>query len=47
MTQEIAIHRSLSNFNVVGFLGYFEDIDHVFVVLELCPRRVCFAFFDQ
>ncbi|XP_072319656.1 serine/threonine-protein kinase PLK1 [Eucyclogobius newberryi] len=39
MTSEIAIHKSLSHANVVGFHGFFENEDFVFVVLELCRRR--------
>lgn len=40
MTSEIAIHRSLDHDNIVGFHGFFEDDDFVFVVLEICRRRV-------
>jgi len=40
MTSEIAIHKSLNHANVVGFQGFFEDDDFVFVVLEICRRRV-------
>ena len=40
MTSEITIHQSLDHANVVGFRGFFEDEDFVFVVLELCRRRV-------
>lgn len=40
MTSEIAIHKSLNHPNVVGFHGFFEDDDFVFVVLEICRRRV-------
>lgn len=40
MTSEIAIHKSLNHANVVGFHGFFEDDDFVFVVLEICRRRV-------
>lgn len=40
MTSEIAIHKSLNHGNVVGFHGFFEDDDFVFVVLEICRRRV-------
>lgn len=40
MSMEISIHRSLSHQHVVGFHGFFEDSDFVFVVLELCRRRV-------
>uniref|UniRef100_A0A1A8QL57 Serine/threonine-protein kinase PLK n=1 Tax=Nothobranchius rachovii TaxID=451742 RepID=A0A1A8QL57_9TELE len=39
MTSEIAIHKSLDHANIVGFHGFFEDDDHVFVVLEICRRR--------
>nr|XP_033770750.1 serine/threonine-protein kinase PLK1 [Geotrypetes seraphini] len=39
MSMEIAIHRSLGHRHVVGFQGFFEDQDFVFVVLELCRRR--------
>ncbi|CAN9510219.1 unnamed protein product [Ophioblennius macclurei] len=39
MTSEIAIHKSLDHQNVVGFHGFFEDEDFVFVVLEICRRR--------
>lgn len=40
MSMEIAIHRSLTHRHVVGFQGFFEDSNFVFVVLELCRRRV-------
>ena len=36
---EIDIHRSLSHTHVVGFHGFFEDKDHVYILLELCRRR--------
>ncbi|XP_074521600.1 serine/threonine-protein kinase PLK1 [Halichoeres trimaculatus] len=39
MTSEISIHKSLNHANVVGFHGFFEDDDFVFVVLEICRRR--------
>ncbi|CAK8671148.1 serine/threonine-protein kinase PLK1-like [Clavelina lepadiformis] len=39
MSQEIALHRSIKHENVVGFHGFFEDKDFVYVVLELCRRR--------
>ncbi|XP_074866735.1 LOW QUALITY PROTEIN: serine/threonine-protein kinase PLK1 [Carettochelys insculpta] len=39
MSMEISIHRSLAHRHVVGFQGFFEDADFVFVVLELCRRR--------
>lgn len=40
MSTEIAIHKSLDNPHVVGFHGFFENDDFVFVVLEICRRRV-------
>lgn len=39
MTMEIDIHRSLDHMHVVGFHGFFEDKDHVYILLELCRRR--------
>lgn len=39
MSMEISIHRSLGHQHVVGFHGFFEDQDFVYVVLELCRRR--------
>nr|XP_046192867.1 serine/threonine-protein kinase PLK1-like isoform X1 [Oncorhynchus gorbuscha]XP_046193513.1 serine/threonine-protein kinase PLK1-like isoform X1 [Oncorhynchus gorbuscha] len=39
MTSEISIHKSLDNPHIVGFHGFFEDDDFVFVVLEICRRR--------
>jgi polo-like kinase 1 len=39
MAMEIDIHQSLSHANVVGFHGFFEDKNHVYILLELCRRR--------
>ncbi|XP_064091396.1 serine/threonine-protein kinase PLK1-like [Macrobrachium nipponense] len=39
MAQEISIHRSLKHKHVVGFHGFFEDSDNVYIILELCRRR--------
>eukprot|EP00118_Oscarella_pearsei_P026386 m.309833 g.309833 ORF g.309833 m.309833 type:complete len:600 (+) comp48146_c0_seq1:94-1893(+) len=39
MSMEIAIHRSLNHDNIVGFHGYFEDSENVYVILEICRRR--------
>ncbi|XP_062311205.1 serine/threonine-protein kinase PLK1 [Osmerus eperlanus] len=39
MSSEIAIHKSLDDPHIVGFHGFFEDDDFVFVVLEICRRR--------
>lgn len=40
MSSEISIHKSLNHANIVGFHGFFEDDDFVYVVLEICRRRV-------
>lgn len=39
MAMEIDIHQSLSHVNIVGFHGFFEDKNHVYILLELCRRR--------
>ncbi|CAH1175976.1 unnamed protein product [Phaedon cochleariae] len=39
MTQEIQIHQSLRNKNVVGFYNFFEDQYNIYIVLELCRKR--------
>ena len=39
MTTEIDIHRALGHIHIVGFHGFFEDKDHVYILLELCRRR--------
>ncbi|KAJ8048926.1 Serine/threonine-protein kinase PLK1 [Holothuria leucospilota] len=40
MSMEIAIHRSLNHKHIVGFHGFFEDESNIYVLLELCRRRV-------
>ena len=37
--QEVMIHSGLRHPNVVGLHGHFEDLENVYVVLELCARR--------
>jgi len=39
MIQEIFIHKSLRNNNIVAFHSFFEDKDFIYVVLELCSKR--------
>jgi len=41
MAQEISIHRGLSHKHIVKFVSYFEDDDNVYILLELCAKRVC------
>ena len=42
MVQEIQIHRGLSHPHVVQLMDYFEDDDNVYIILELCARRLAF-----
>lgn len=37
---EIELHKSLRQRHVVGFHGHFEDDQHVYILLELCSRKV-------
>ncbi|XP_015516563.2 serine/threonine-protein kinase polo [Neodiprion pinetum] len=39
MTQEIHIHQSLTHRHIVGFHGFFEDIQNIYIILELCRKR--------
>lgn len=39
MIQEIFIHKSLKNKNIVAFYNFFEDKDFIYIVLELCRKR--------
>ena len=39
MTREIDIHRGLGHIHIVDFHGFFEDKDHVYILLELCRYR--------
>ena len=38
--QEITIHRSLKHKHIVGFHDYFEDSNHIYIILEICNKRV-------
>lgn len=49
MSMEIAIHNSVgqkkglhseTHKHIVGFHGFFEDSDYIYILLELCRRRV-------
>lgn len=40
MSQEISIHRSIRHKHIVEFHHYFEDKDYIYIVLELCSKRV-------
>lgn len=39
MSMEIKIHRALGHKHIVGFQGFFEDEDYVYIILEICRRR--------
>lgn len=39
LVQEIEIHRSLTHKNIVGFHGFFDDDNFVYIVLELCRKQ--------
>ena len=43
MQQEMTIHQSLNHKHIVQFFSYFEDENNVYIVLELCRRRVIHA----
>lgn len=43
---EIELHKSLRQRHVVGFYGHFEDDQHVYILLELCSRKVRRVLFD-
>lgn len=40
MTQEITIHKSLRHKNIVQFYSFFDDPQNVYIILELCKKRV-------
>lgn len=40
MTQEITIHKSLHHKNIVQFYSFFDDPQNVYIILELCKKRV-------
>lgn len=39
LQSEIAIHRKLEHEHVVRFCDHYEDADHVYIILELCPNQ--------
>ncbi|KAL6254638.1 hypothetical protein P5V15_013945 [Pogonomyrmex californicus] len=39
MTQEIAIHQTLNHRHIVGFHGFFDDSNNIYIILELCRKR--------
>lgn len=40
MSQEITIHSSIDHKHVVKFYSYFEDKDFIYIILEICNKRV-------
>ncbi|KAG7207750.1 hypothetical protein KM043_009362 [Ampulex compressa] len=39
MTQEISIHQSINHRHIVGFHGFFDDPNNIYIILELCRKR--------
>lgn len=44
LRSEIAIHKSLDHEKVVEFHDHFEDVDYVYITLELCPNQTLNEF---
>jgi len=44
LRSEIAIHRSLDHERVVKFYDYFEDNEHVYIMLEVCHNQTLNEF---
>lgn len=36
---ELTIHRQIKHFNICQFQHFFEDSEHVYMLLELCPNK--------
>uniref|UniRef100_A0A0N4ZTF7 Serine/threonine-protein kinase PLK n=1 Tax=Parastrongyloides trichosuri TaxID=131310 RepID=A0A0N4ZTF7_PARTI len=39
MNQEVEIHSNLNHKNIVNIFQFFEDVDHIYLVLELCSNK--------
>ncbi|XP_077980864.1 serine/threonine-protein kinase PLK1-like isoform X2 [Glandiceps talaboti] len=39
LEREIDVHSQLSHRNIVQFFDYFDDDDHVYIILELCNKK--------
>ncbi|CAJ1380509.1 unnamed protein product [Effrenium voratum] len=44
LRSEIAIHRELRHEKVVKFYDFFEDQEHVYIMLEVCPNQTLNEF---
>ncbi|CAD7964227.1 unnamed protein product [Amoebophrya sp. A25] len=44
LRSEISIHRSLRHEKVVRFYDYYEDEEHVYIILEYCPNQTLNEF---
>jgi serine/threonine protein kinase len=40
IANEVELHSGLSGYYIVRFYGYFEDEENVYILLELCSRKV-------
>jgi len=36
---ELKIHRGIKHSHICFFETWFEDADHIYMLLELCPNR--------
>ena len=36
---ELTIHRQIKHFNICQFQHFFEDSEHVYMLLEFCPNK--------
>ena len=43
IANEVELHSGLNGYFIVRFYGYFEDEENVYILLELCSRKVTFA----
>nr|XP_002731770.1 PREDICTED: serine/threonine-protein kinase PLK2-like isoform X1 [Saccoglossus kowalevskii] len=39
LEREIHLHSQLAHHNVVQFLDYFDDDEHVYIILEICNKK--------
>lgn len=43
VAREVDIHKRMKHKNVVQFIKFFEDTEHVFIILEYCGSKVGLA----
>ena len=40
MDREISVHSKLNHPNVVNYHTHFEDEENIYIILELCSKKV-------